>query len=57
MVNYRAANVPIVWLIFPKLKQVQIYHGKKSQIYEGTEFCSAEPVISGFVLSVSDIFK
>lgn len=57
MVNYRDAKVPIVWLIFPKLKQVQIYHGKKSQIYEKAELCSAEPIIKGFVLSVNDIFQ
>ena len=57
MVNYRDAKVPIVWLIYPELKEVHIYHGKKSQVHEGDDICSAEPVIPGFLISVKDIFK
>lgn len=57
LINYRAAKVPIVWLIFPQFKEVQIYRGKKSEIFEGDDLCSAEPVIKDFVISVKDVFK
>ena len=57
MEDYRKAKVKIVWQIFPELKQVHIYKGKKMQICEGKDICSAEEVIKGFKLSVNDLFK
>jgi len=57
MMDYRAVNVPVVWLIYPKLKEVHIYHGKNMVIMDGNDACSAESVIEGFVISVKDVFK
>ncbi len=57
MEDYRKAKVKIVWQIFPELKQVHIYKGKKMQVCEGKDICSAEDVIKGFKLSVNDLFK
>jgi len=57
MEDYRKAKVKIVWHIFPEIKQVHVYKGKKMQICEGKDICSAEEVIKGFKLSVNDLFK
>lgn len=57
MMDYRAVNVPVVWLIYPKLKEVHIYHGKNMVIMDGNDLCSAKSVIEGFVISVKDVFK
>lgn len=57
MEGYRKAKVKVVWQIFPELKQVHIYKGKKMQICEGKDICSAEDVIKGFKISVNDLFK
>ena len=56
--EYFSTGVKVLWHIFPELKEVHIYedaHG--SIIRRGDETCSAEKVISGFVLTVNDIFK
>lgn len=57
MKDYRAANVQVVWHIFPKLEEVHVYHGKNMTICLNNDVCSAEAVIEGFVMSVKDIFK
>lgn len=57
MKDYRAANVQVVWHIFPKLEEIHVYHGKNMTIWLSSDFCSAEPVIAGFVLSVMDVLK
>lgn len=57
MEDYRKAKVKIVWQIFPELKQVHIYKGKKMQVCEEKDICSAEEVIKGFKISVNDLFK
>ena len=57
LADYRAANIPIVWHIFPKLQQVHVYRGKNMTICIGDDPCSAEPVIPGFVLPTYEIFK
>ncbi len=55
--DYRAVSIPVVWHIFPKLKQVHVYRGKNMTICIGDDPCSAEPVIEGFVLPAEDVFK
>ncbi|HFA47845.1 MAG TPA: Uma2 family endonuclease [Bacteroidetes bacterium] len=56
MKDYRAAGVKVIWLIFPKLQEVHVYHGKKGQICTGDDICSAEEVVKGFRLKAEDVF-
>lgn len=55
--NYRAAEVKVIWLVFPDSQEVHVYHGKKSVVCTGDDVCSAEPVIAGFALPAKDVFK
>ena len=59
MQDFRNAGVSIVWHIFPELKEVHVYTKKANQmkVLKGENFCSAEPVIKGFKISLDDIFK
>ena len=60
MINYRDAGVQVVWHIFPKMQQVDVYAGKNlSQIVtcSGDDICSAAPALPNFKMSVKDIFK
>ncbi len=56
MKDYRAAGVKVIWLIFPKLQEVHVYHGKTSQICTDGDICSAEAVIEGFRMKAKDVF-
>lgn len=56
MIDYQAANVPVVWHIFPLTQRIHVYNGKKMVICEKDDLCSAEPVIEGFKIKASDIF-
>lgn len=57
LTDYRASNIPVVWLMFPKLKQVHVYRGKQMTICTDDDICSAEPVIPGFLIAANDVFK
>lgn len=57
MKDYRAADVAVVWHVFPDLEEVHVYHGKNMTVCTGDDICSAEPVIQGFNMSVKDVFK
>jgi Uma2 family endonuclease len=57
MENYRKAEVPVVWHVFPKRNEVHVYRGKQMSVCTGDDLCSAEPVIPGFVVPVNEIFK
>ena len=57
MKDYRAADVKIIWHIFPELKLIHVYKGKDMKVCEGEDICSAEEVIKGYSLSVNDVFK
>ncbi|MEM1124365.1 MAG: Uma2 family endonuclease [Bacteroidota bacterium] len=57
MRDYRAAEVKVVWLIFPELKEIHVYRGLDAHIHEGDSICSADEVITGFQMKVSDVFK
>jgi Uma2 family endonuclease len=60
MQNYRAANVEIVWHIFPQSQEVQVYCGENLDtvyIKRGDMICSANPVLPDFNMTVSDIFR
>ena len=43
MKNYRAAEVPIVWQIFPIQHEIHVYRGKQMTVCVGDDICSAEP--------------
>lgn len=56
--DYFNADVKVIWHVFPELKKVHVYeNSKRILICEGTDLCSAETAIEGFVLSVNDIFE
>lgn len=60
MQNYRAAEVKVVWHIFPQTQEVHVYCGDNLDtvyIKRGDAICSAEPVLPDFKISVNDIFK
>lgn len=59
MVNYRDAGVQVVWLVFPKLKQVDVYSGKNlasAKVCSGDDICSAAPALPNFKIATLDIF-
>jgi Uma2 family endonuclease len=57
MSDYRAADVAVVWHVFPDLEEVHVYHGKNMTVCIGDDICSAEPVIQGFKMAAKDVFK
>ena len=57
MKNYRAAEVPIVWQIFPIQHEIHVYRGKQMTVCVGDDVCSAEPVITGFKMTVNEVLK
>lgn len=57
MKNYRAAEVPVVWHIFPNQHEIHVYRGKQMTVCVGEDICSAESIISGFKMSVNEVLK
>ncbi len=57
MEDYYAAEVDVVWHVLPKVEQVHVYNGRKMEVKKGNEICSANQIITGFELSVNDIFS
>ena len=60
MVNYRDAGVQVVWQVFPKLKQVDVYAGSnlsQMKVCFGEDICDASTVLPHFKIPVSAIFK
>ena len=58
--DYRAANVEVVWHIFPQSQEVHIYGGDNLDtvhIKRGDMICSVNPTLPDFNMPVSDIFK
>lgn len=57
LAEYFDNGVQVVWVIFPKLKQVKVYHSIRDiQVCLGDDVCSAAPVLPDFSISVNDIF-
>jgi Uma2 family endonuclease len=54
--DYRAANVPVIWRVFPDLEEVHVYRGKQMLVCTGEDICSAEPVIKGFLILAKELF-
>lgn len=59
VIDYRNAGVKIIWHLFPQAGEVHIYRDNalKMEVKRENDLCSAEPVIKGFNISVTDIFK
>lgn len=57
MEDYRSVGILVIWHVFPKLRTVHEYRGKHMTILTGDDVCSAEPVIPGFKITVSEIFQ
>ena len=57
LVDYRNAKVQVVWFVYPKTKEVHVYRGKQITICTGEDICSAAPVIPGFLIAASEVFK
>ena len=59
MQDYRAAEVAVVWHIFPKLQEVHVYTDKltKMEIFREKGICDAGTIVKGFKMSVKEIFK
>ena len=57
MQDYRTAEVPVIWHIFPKYNEIHVYNGKKMTVCVGDDICSAYPVLPDFKMSVNDILK
>jgi Uma2 family endonuclease len=56
--EYLASGVEVVWNIYPNAREVEIYTSKGEHVIcSGTQKCSAESVISGFLISVDEILK
>mgnify|MGYP001567914246 CR=1 FL=1 len=57
--DYFKAGVKVIWMIYPKVKEVDVYVKGSSQmtICEGEMICSAAPALPEFAISVNDIFK
>lgn len=56
--EYFRAGVCMVWHIFPDDREVHVYETpKRINICRDEDVCSAEPVISGFMLEAREIFK
>jgi Uma2 family endonuclease len=57
-IEYFRAGVKVVWWIFPKQKQVHVYHSYSDvKICDGDTICSAEAAVPNFSLTVDAIFK
>ena len=57
MQDYRKAKVAVVWHIFPDLAEVHVYRGRKMEVCQGNDLCSAEPVIAGFKIAVGEVLR
>ncbi len=59
MTDYRRAGVQVVWQVFPKLGQIDVYSGerlKQMTVCEMDDLASAAPVLPDFVMPVAEVF-
>ena len=55
--EYFDNGVQVVWVIFPKLKQVKVYHSVRDiTVRFADDVCSAAPVLPDFEITVNEIF-
>ena len=57
MIEYFENGVEVVWVVFPKLKKVEIYTSVQNvAICFDKNICSAAPVLSDFKITVNELF-
>ena len=57
MIEYFENGVEVVWVVFPKLKKVEVYTSVQNvTICFDKNICSAAPVLSDFKISVNELF-
>jgi Uma2 family endonuclease len=55
--EYFKAGVKVVWHIYPELKLVYVYSGRKQVVIcSDDDICSAQPVLSDFEISANELF-
>lgn len=58
IIEYFENGVQVVWIIFPKIKKVEVYTSIEDvKICFGDTVCSAMPVMADFNISAKDIFE
>lgn len=60
MKNYREAGVQVVWQIFPKMQEVDVYFGQNLEnmtTCSGQKLCSAAPALPDFLMPAEEIFS
>jgi Uma2 family endonuclease len=58
IIEYFENGVQVVWVIFPKIKKVEVYTSIEDvKICFGDTVCSAMPVMTDFNISAKDIFE
>ena len=57
MQDYRRANIPVIWHIFPEFEEVHVYTGEDMTICRGDKLCSAAPVLPEFAIPAKEIFN
>ena len=56
--DYFNAGVKVLWHIFPESQKIHVYESnKRISICSGTDLCSAEVAIDGFIMSVDAVFE
>jgi Uma2 family endonuclease len=56
IIEYFDNGVQVVWVIFPKVKKVEVYTSIRDvKICFGEDICTATPVMPDFTISVNDI--
>ncbi len=57
LIEYFANGVEVAWIIFPKVKKVEVYRSRKDvTICFDDDICSAAPVLPDFEISVNTLF-
>jgi Uma2 family endonuclease len=55
--EYRAAGTSLVWVIYPKQRQVMVYHsGRDAQLLSGDDRLDGGDVLPGFSVSITELW-
>ncbi len=58
LIEYFANGVKVVWVIFPKIKKVEVYRSRKDVTFcFDDDICSAAPVLPDFQISVAALLR
>ena len=56
LADYRAAGIPLVWVIYPETRTAYVYRGDQAQFIGADGALNGEDVLPGFQLKLADIF-